>query len=1198
IDAGDQSRVFNFPVPTGDLTLDNLTITGGSSAQGGGVFFDSSGTLTVNNSFIIGNNTTGSGGGIALDDGNLVLSDSIVGDNIAGSFGGGISVFDGNTSINRSSIVDNTSGLLGGGLQISTGIATITDSTVSRNSSAGRGGGIRLTAASLDLINSTISENSAGAVLGAGGGGISAGAEPVRIINSTIAGNTTVAGQGGGVDVFSAPLTIENSIVADNTAGDVSSDVQRTQTETPLTINHSLIGNADGLGTINGNVGNLTGTEANPLDPLLGELADNGGPTLTHSLLPGSPAIDAGDNALAVNADGDPLVFDQRGADFGRILAGTVDMGAFEFVDVVAPTVETIVINNGDAQRSDVTEIDVNFSEIVNVDAFDFLLENIDSATSVTPTVATETVNKRTIATLTFNDGDSLENGNYRLTVLDSVTDLSGNSLDGDSDGIAGGNAVDEFFRLFGDNDGDGDVDTDDFSFPAIERFEVAPLNEGVAVTDDAVGVGFLLFSEESLFQRFADAPPLQSSSVRNSNHIIAVRNDGVTWQYNDNRNNLQEAWIDFEPVESDRLLAEVDFDTVNSLEGLDGVELGIGLGFANGDLAFAANRFNGGVNVGEFEVTGTFFEVIGEADIEVRSVGALNSGIAAGDANTGEGFLMFSVENLFNRFASAPPLNAGALVNSDHLIAVRNVNGQWQYDNNYEFIDFTPTFGDRLLASIDFDNDTITSLEGSEGEIEGIESGFLTGDLEFLANQFNGLPNNGEFAVTGTLFVATASEGLTTPISIGQLNSGIAAGDNNIGEGFLMFSPVNLFTRFASAPPLNVGGLVNSAQLIAVRNVNGQWQYDNNSRFIDFTPIDGDRLLASIDFNNDTITSLKGSEGNLAGIDSGFLSGDLQFFSNRFNGAVNNGEFEVTGTFFVVSGESQPTQLFNVGALNSGIAAGDANTGEGFLMFSVESLFSRFASAPPLNVGNLVNSDHLIAVRIVNGQWQYDNNSEFIDFSPVFSDRLLASIDFANDTITSLQGMEGNIGGINSGFLSGDLEFLANRFNGLPNNGEFAVTGTFFVATASEGPATEIAIGALNSGIAASDNNTGEGFLMFSPVNLFTRFASAPPLNSTNLVNADQLIAVRNVGGQWQYDNNSEFIDFTPIEGDRILARIDFDNDTITSLEGIEGNIAGIDSGFLSGDLEFFANRFNGSVNTGEFEVTGTFFAVADQTE
>ena len=270
-----------------------------------------------------------------------MLSDSIVGDNIAGAFGGGISVFDGNTSISRSSVIDNTAGLLGGGLQISTGIATITDSTVSRNSSAGRGGGIRLSAASLDLINSTVSENSAGAFLGDGGGGINAGAEPVRIINSTIAGNSTVAGQGGGVDVFSAPLTIENSIVADNTAGDVSSDVQRTQTENPLTINHSLIGNADGLGTIDGNVGNLTGTEANPLDPQLGELADNGGPTLTHALLPGSPAIDAGDNALAVDADGNPLAFDQRGEGFSRISVGVVDMGAFEADESPSLTVTT-----------------------------------------------------------------------------------------------------------------------------------------------------------------------------------------------------------------------------------------------------------------------------------------------------------------------------------------------------------------------------------------------------------------------------------------------------------------------------------------------------------------------------------------------------------------------------------------------------------------------------------------------------------------------------------------------------------------------------------------------------------------------------------------------------------------------------------------------------------------------------------------
>jgi hypothetical protein len=66
-------------------------------------------------------------------------------------------------------------------------------------------------------------------------------------------------------------------------------------------------------------------------DPLLGPLADNGGATLTHALMPGSPAIDTGSNALAVDASGSPLANDQRGSDFDRIFSTTVDIGAFEF---------------------------------------------------------------------------------------------------------------------------------------------------------------------------------------------------------------------------------------------------------------------------------------------------------------------------------------------------------------------------------------------------------------------------------------------------------------------------------------------------------------------------------------------------------------------------------------------------------------------------------------------------------------------------------------------------------------------------------------------------------------------------------------------------------------------------------------------------------------------------------------------------
>jgi len=69
-------------------------------------------------------------------------------------------------------------------------------------------------------------------------------------------------------------------------------------------------------GLTNGTNGNLIGTSATPLDPKLGPLQDNGGLTMTHALLEDSPAIDAGNTALAVDASNNPLMTDQRGQGF------------------------------------------------------------------------------------------------------------------------------------------------------------------------------------------------------------------------------------------------------------------------------------------------------------------------------------------------------------------------------------------------------------------------------------------------------------------------------------------------------------------------------------------------------------------------------------------------------------------------------------------------------------------------------------------------------------------------------------------------------------------------------------------------------------------------------------------------------------------------------------------------------------------
>ncbi|HKH35611.1 MAG TPA: choice-of-anchor Q domain-containing protein, partial [Rubrobacter sp.] len=80
--------------------------------------------------------------------------------------------------------------------------------------------------------------------------------------------------------------------------------------------------NTCGFGTSNNSLSGV--------DPMLGPLADNGGPTETHALLEGSPAINKGNNAFAVDPDGNPLQFDQRGQGFARIVGGSVDIGAFE----------------------------------------------------------------------------------------------------------------------------------------------------------------------------------------------------------------------------------------------------------------------------------------------------------------------------------------------------------------------------------------------------------------------------------------------------------------------------------------------------------------------------------------------------------------------------------------------------------------------------------------------------------------------------------------------------------------------------------------------------------------------------------------------------------------------------------------------------------------------------------------------------
>jgi hypothetical protein len=117
-----------------------------------------------------------------------------------------------------------------------------------------------------------------------------------------------------------------------------------------------------------------------------------------------------------------------------------------------------------------------------------------------------------------------------------------------------------------------------------------------------------------------------------------------------------------------------------------------------------------------------------------------------------------------------------------------------------------------------------------------------------------------------------------------------------------------------------------------------------------------------------------------------------------------------------------------------------DAATGTGYVMYSAESVHTRFGFVHPSN------ADHLIAVRHNGTNWQYNTNLAWVTFTPVGSDVLVSEVDFSGDTVTSLAGTSDTENEIVKGYASGNLVITANRWNGLFNLGEFGVTGTLLL--------------------------------------------------------------------------------------------------------------------------------------------------------
>ncbi|MGD1716895.1 DUF4347 domain-containing protein [Dapis sp. BLCC M172] len=310
----------------GTISITNSTISGNSASNGGGIgnysggFESDSGIANISNS-TISNNSADTGGGI-YNSNTINITNSTISNNSAERLGGGINNL-GTANISDSTISDNTA-TRGGGIRNSDGTASISNSTISGNSTFFYGGGIYNLGATAIINNSTISGNSAS---NGGGGGIG-NLGVASISNSTITNNEAPSNLGSGIlqkaaelydntnytfFTFDANTTVTSSIIS----GNINSDVDSVESNnTLISGDNNLIGTGNAINDFNANNDQIGIT-----DPLLGDLADNGGPTLTHLPLSNSPAIDAGSNPNNLNTD-------QRGEQ--RFVGRAVDIGAVE----------------------------------------------------------------------------------------------------------------------------------------------------------------------------------------------------------------------------------------------------------------------------------------------------------------------------------------------------------------------------------------------------------------------------------------------------------------------------------------------------------------------------------------------------------------------------------------------------------------------------------------------------------------------------------------------------------------------------------------------------------------------------------------------------------------------------------------------------------------------------------------------------
>ena len=520
-------------------TIQNSNFTNNQGINGGAVYNLLSG-LTVENSRFIGNDATpgasttnpnGFGGAIFVDgasdrndttSGGLILvRDTLFERNRSAGRGGGVFFFlydpdaariEGSTFINNEVILDVAGESQGGGIWHTDGELFVENSTIANNRVLNRGGGFfAFETADVTVTNSTFSGNIADDGNGGGVGGALRVSSPTNITNTTLV-NNRAGGNGGAIFSRTNPVTLTNTIVANNTARDSNNTDQQTNLQLEDGGN-----NLQFPGITNSGVEERRITASVTIaDPNLSPLQDNGGSILTHALLSGSAAINAGRNLANVTTDG-------RGA---LRTDGQIDIGAFEVGGILpeetlfTPNDDTVTLENSDDLAAALAGNDLVFGASGNDTIFgnsgnDTLVGNADNDT------------------IFGGKNNDILFGNQQDDVL--IGEISSDTIFGgkNNDILFGNTENDELFgdlgsdSLFGGKNDDtligGDGDdrlSGDFGNDSLrggngsDRFVLAPTRGTDTIADFEDGSDLLVLTEELTFEELTIAQTGGDTSI------------------------------------------------------------------------------------------------------------------------------------------------------------------------------------------------------------------------------------------------------------------------------------------------------------------------------------------------------------------------------------------------------------------------------------------------------------------------------------------------------------------------------------------------------------------------------------------------------------------------------------------------------------------------------------------------------------